>query len=223
MALRPVSPVQLVTRALRIVWSAYHASAWFVDRHRYMAASFGAYRAAAFAIGTGLTRCAGTGLHFLRASRKHGHAIGSNRDGTILGETRSSARGSPRRPAPIIWPALRRFVTWFRKVRYIPRSFQYRSTKIDIMSDYPYMLSDIFDTLSILIDTETICGSISPGKDPLQRTDDRRHSVWLLLSAATRYCCPGGRETFRAARTTPLGVMSHGLVQRYSTVSIRPG
>jgi hypothetical protein len=91
------------------------------------------------------------------------------------------------------------------------------------MSDIPYMLSDNFDTLSILIDTETLCGSISPENDPLQRTDDRRHFVWLLVSAAKRYCCPGGCETFRAARTTPPGAMSHGLVQRYSTVSIRPG
>ena len=108
-------------------------------------------------------------------------------------------------------------------LRYIPRSCQYRSMNIDIMSAFLYMLSLLFDTLSILIDTETLCGSVSPRKDPLQRTDNRRHSVWLLLSAATRYCCPRGCETFRAARTTLPGAMSHGLVQRNSTVSIRPG
>ena len=62
MALRPVSPVQLVTRALRIEWSAYHASAWFVDRYRCMAAAFGTHRAAAFATGTEYAGSVGTGV-----------------------------------------------------------------------------------------------------------------------------------------------------------------
>ena len=69
MALRPVSPVQLVTRALRIVWSAYQASAWFVDRYRYMAASFGTYRAAAIATGTGYVGSAVTDMHRVRVRR----------------------------------------------------------------------------------------------------------------------------------------------------------
>jgi len=62
MALRPVSPVQLVTRALRIVRSAYHASAWFVDRCRYMAATFGTGRAAASATGTDSTGLTGSSV-----------------------------------------------------------------------------------------------------------------------------------------------------------------
>jgi len=62
MALRPVSPVQLVTRALRIVWSTYHASAWFVDRYRCMAAAFGTHRAAAFATGTDSTGLTGSSV-----------------------------------------------------------------------------------------------------------------------------------------------------------------
>ncbi len=72
MALRPVSPVQLVTRALRIVWSEYHAAAWYADRYRCMAATFGTYRAVASATGTGYAGCAGcagTGMHHLRARR----------------------------------------------------------------------------------------------------------------------------------------------------------
>ena len=62
MALRPVSPVQLVTRALRSVWSAYHASAWYADRYRNTAATFGTYRAADFDTGTDYTGSAGTGV-----------------------------------------------------------------------------------------------------------------------------------------------------------------
>ena len=69
MALRPVSPVQLVTRALRIVWSAYHASAWHADRDRCTAASFGTYRAAAFATGTEYAGCDRYGMYQLRARR----------------------------------------------------------------------------------------------------------------------------------------------------------
>ena len=69
MALLPVSPVQLVTRALRSVWSAYHASAWHADRYRYTGATFGTYRAAAIANGTRYAGCAGTGVYHLRARR----------------------------------------------------------------------------------------------------------------------------------------------------------
>ena len=71
-------------------------------------------------------------------------------------------------------PALRSIVTLLRKLPYVPRSCQYRSTNIDYVSNFRYMLSDIFDTLSILIDTETFCGSIPPGKGPLQYADYRR-------------------------------------------------
>ncbi len=69
MALRPVSPVQLVTRALRIVWSAYHAAAWHADRYRDTGATFGTYGAADSAIGTGCAGSPGTGVHHLRARR----------------------------------------------------------------------------------------------------------------------------------------------------------
>jgi hypothetical protein len=65
MALRPVSPAQLVTRALRIVRSKYHASAWHADRDRCMAASFGTYVAAAFATGTEYAGSARTGVPYL--------------------------------------------------------------------------------------------------------------------------------------------------------------
>ena len=78
MALRPVSPVQLVTRALRSVWSAYHASAWFVDRFRYTRATFGTLCAAAFATGTEYAGSTGTRVPNFRARRKHGHAVGSS-------------------------------------------------------------------------------------------------------------------------------------------------
>ncbi len=92
MALRPVSPVQLVTRALRITWSAYHASAWFVDRYCYMGATLGTHRAAAFATGTEDAGSAGTGVPYWRAGRKQGHAVGNSSDGTTLGEPGSSVR-----------------------------------------------------------------------------------------------------------------------------------
>jgi hypothetical protein len=65
LALLPVSPVQLVTRALRNVWSAYHASAWHADRYRYKAATFETYHAAASATGTEYAGSAGTGLPYL--------------------------------------------------------------------------------------------------------------------------------------------------------------
>ncbi len=69
MALRPSSPVQLVTRALRSVWSAYQTSVWHADRDRYTSATFGTHRAVAFAIGTEFARSAGTGMTNLRARR----------------------------------------------------------------------------------------------------------------------------------------------------------
>ncbi len=53
MALRPTSPVQLVTWAIRIVPPAYQTSVWHADRYRDTRATFGPYRAAALAIGTG--------------------------------------------------------------------------------------------------------------------------------------------------------------------------
>ena len=90
MALRPVSPVQLVTRAQRNVWSAYHASAWHADRYRNAIATFGTHRAAAFATGTEYAGSAGTGVPYFRARRKHGHAIPNSSDGTTFGEPGSS-------------------------------------------------------------------------------------------------------------------------------------
>jgi hypothetical protein len=120
-------------------------------------------------------------------------------------------------------PALRSLVTLLRKLRYVPRSCQYRSNKIDVTSKFPYMLSHIFDTLSILIDAKTFCGSISPEKELLQHADYRRLFVWLSLSAPTRLGCAGDRETFPAAHAIPPGAVSHGVVQQYSAVSIQPG
>ncbi len=90
MALRPVSPVQLVTRALRIVWSTYHASAWHADRCRDMAATFGTGRAAASATGTELVGSSGTGVRYLRVRRMQGHPVGNSSDRTTFGEPRSS-------------------------------------------------------------------------------------------------------------------------------------
>ena len=65
MALRPVSPVQLVTRALRIVWSAYHASAWHAGRDRFTGATFETLCAAAFATGTDYAGLTGTSVPYL--------------------------------------------------------------------------------------------------------------------------------------------------------------
>ncbi len=69
MALRPVSPVQLVTRALRSVRSAYQTTVWHADRGRYTQETFGTYRAAAFATGTDYTGLIGTGMRYLLARR----------------------------------------------------------------------------------------------------------------------------------------------------------
>ncbi len=69
MALRPTSPVQLVTWALRSIWSAYHAFAWHADRDRYTGAPFGTHGAAAFATGTDYAGWAGTGMRFLQGCR----------------------------------------------------------------------------------------------------------------------------------------------------------
>ena len=85
MPLRPSSPVQLVTRTLRIVLSAYHASAWHADRYRNTRATFEANRAVAVATGTGYAGWAGTGMCHLRARRERGHAVGNSRDETTFG------------------------------------------------------------------------------------------------------------------------------------------
>ena len=120
-------------------------------------------------------------------------------------------------------PALRRLVTLLRKLRNVPRSCHCRSTNIFYVSTFLYIISNILDSLSILFDTKTFCESISPGKDPLQHTGYRRLSVWLVLPAPTRYCYAGGREALHVAHAMPPGAVSHGLVQLYSTLSIRPG
>jgi len=72
MPLRPSSPVQLVTRALRNVWSTYQTSAWCADRYRCMAASFGTYSAAAFTIGTGCAGWTGTGVLICETAERTG-------------------------------------------------------------------------------------------------------------------------------------------------------
>ena len=55
-----------------------------------------------------------------------------------------------------------------------PLSCRCRLTIIEYVSKLPYVLSDIFDILSIFIDTETFCGSVSPGKELLQHADYHR-------------------------------------------------
>ena len=91
MALRPSSPVQLVTRALRSIPPAYQTSVWHAGSFHYTVATFGTHRAAAFATGTEYAGSAGTGVPYLRARRKQGHAVGNSSDGTTFGESRSSA------------------------------------------------------------------------------------------------------------------------------------
>ena len=176
MALRPVSPVQLVTRALRIVGSAYHASAWHADR--YTRATFGTYPAAAFATGTDYAGCAGTSVPDRKVRRQPEHAVGSSKDGTpsekpdhLSASCRIDDRLSAR-------PARWNLVTLLRILRHVLRSCRYRSTIIDYVSKLPYVLSDIFDTLSILTDAKTFCESISPEKELLQHADYRRLCVW---------------------------------------------
>ena len=102
MALRPASPVQLVTRALRSIPPAYQTSVWHAGSFHYTVATFGTHRAAAFTTGTEYARSSGTGVSYLRARRKHGHAVGDSRDGTTFGEPRSSARPFLRRWPPVI-------------------------------------------------------------------------------------------------------------------------
>jgi hypothetical protein len=68
-ALRPSSPVQLVTRALRNIPPAYQTSVWHADRYRYTGATFGTYCAALLATGIGYTLCDGSGMYHLRARR----------------------------------------------------------------------------------------------------------------------------------------------------------
>jgi len=92
MALRPTSPVQLVTWALRSVRSAYQTSVWHADRFRNTGAAFGTHRAAAFAAGTEFARQAGTGMRHLRVRRLPGHAVGNSSDGKTFGEPGSSVR-----------------------------------------------------------------------------------------------------------------------------------
>ncbi len=72
-------------------------------------------------------------------------------------------------------------MTLLRILRYVPRSCLGRLAIIEYVSELPYVLSAIFDTLSILIDTVTFCGSVSPGKEQLVLADKRRLYGWLLL------------------------------------------
>ena len=95
MALRPVSPVHLVTRTLRIAWSAYHASAWYADRYRYTRATFGTLCAAALAAGTDCAGCAETSVPNRKVRRQPEHAVGSSKDETAFGQARSSFRQLP--------------------------------------------------------------------------------------------------------------------------------
>ena len=92
MALRPVSPVQLVTRALRSIPPAYQTSVWHPGSFHYTVATFGTQRAASFAAGTEYAGSAGTRVPYLRARRKHGHAIGNSSGRTTFGELGSSVR-----------------------------------------------------------------------------------------------------------------------------------
>ena len=85
MPLRPASPVQLVTRALRSIPPAYQTSVWHAGRIYCTVATFGTHRAAAFAAGTEYAGSAGTGMPYLRARRKQGHAVGNSRDRPTFG------------------------------------------------------------------------------------------------------------------------------------------
>ena len=85
MALRPVSPVQLVTQALRSVPPAFQTSVWHADRDRFTGATFGTLCAVAFATGTDYAELTGTSVPYLRTRQKPRHAIGSSSDSTILG------------------------------------------------------------------------------------------------------------------------------------------
>ncbi len=62
MTLRPVSPVQLVTRALRSIPPAYQTSVWHADCFRVVGATFGTHCAAAIAVGTEYAGSTGTGV-----------------------------------------------------------------------------------------------------------------------------------------------------------------
>ena len=90
MPLRPASPVQLVTRALRSIPPAYQTSVWHADCFRYTLATFGTHRAAAIADGTESAESAGTRVPYLRTRRKHEHAVGNSSDETTFGKPGSS-------------------------------------------------------------------------------------------------------------------------------------
>ena len=85
------------------------------------------------------------------------------------------------------------------------------------------IIANIFDTLSILIDAKTFCGSISPEKELLQHADYRRLCVWLLLPAPMRIGRAGGRESFPAAHAISPGAVSHAVGRYHSVDAIQSG
>ena len=93
MALRPVSPVQLVTRALRSVGSAYQTSAWYADRFRGGGqSSEPALPWLAVATGTDYAGSTGAGVRHLQVRGKYRYVVVNSSDRTTFGEPGSSAR-----------------------------------------------------------------------------------------------------------------------------------
>ena len=122
MPLRPSSPVQLVTRALRSIPPAYQTSVWHAGSFRYTAATFGTHRAASVAAGTEYAGWAGTGMRHLRARRKLGHPVGNSSDGTTFGEPGHRSASCDVDDRLSSGPAISSLAPLLGILRHVPRS-----------------------------------------------------------------------------------------------------
>ncbi len=221
MRLRPSSPVQLVTRALRSIPPAYQTAVWHAGSFHYTVATFGTHRAAAFATGTDYARSSGTGVPICEPVESTGMqsaipATGQpsenldHRSASYCVDDRLSSR-----------PALWSLVILLGMQRHAQRSSRHRSAIIDYWSIILDSLSVIIDTLSILIDKGAFCGSVIPGNQQFGRADDHRLCRCELLSSSTRRKSEGGRQMYPAAPPISPDDVSHGLVQRHSVDAIQ--